>query len=290
MNKSGAILNTKGEVIMPELPEVETIKKALQGIMPGRIIEKVEVFSPAMREPFDPGLGRKLTGKKIMQIRRRGRYLMADLDDQNIILMHLGMSGVIRIEEVGFCPRRKHEHLHLHLSGGLIYKFECTRRFSIFKCCSGSGTENLPEECRRLGAEPLSEEFTGGMLAEMAAGRKVPVKAFLMDNAIVTGIGNIYATETLFAARISPGRPAASLCEAEWGCIVKEAKRILEDAIRAGGSSISDFLHVDGSEGKFSQQLAVYGKAASPCPRCGTILTNLKIGGRSSYCCPKCQI
>ena len=275
---------------MPELPEVETIRRALQNVMPGRIIEKVEVFSPAMREPFDPQLEKKLTGAKITGLRRRGRYLLADLDKKNVILMHFGMSGVIRIEKAGMVPRRKHEHLFLHLSGGLIYKFECTRRFSIFKLCSPQGKDNLPDECALLGVEPLSNDFTGTMLFSKAAKRKTPVKAFLMDNTVVTGIGNIYATETLFAAGISPKRPAGQLTADECCSIVQNAKRILQQAIQAGGSSISDFLHIDGSEGKFAVQLQVYGKSGSPCPRCGTNLTSCKISGRSSCFCPKCQI
>ncbi|MBQ8754064.1 MAG: bifunctional DNA-formamidopyrimidine glycosylase/DNA-(apurinic or apyrimidinic site) lyase [Lentisphaeria bacterium] len=274
---------------MPELPEAETIRKALEQILPGRRIENVEVFSPAMREPLTPLLSAGLPGRTFTGIRRRGRYLLADLDDGRAALMHFGMSGVVRVEETGKYPRRKHEHLFLHLSGGLTYKFECTRRFSIFKICTPTGRERIPQELAHLGTEPLSDAFCGKMLFALSRDRKTPVKNFIMDNRIVTGIGNIYATETLYAARISPQRCAGTLTEKECARITGEAKTILQRAIEAGGSSISDFLHVDGTEGKFAQELSAYGKCGTPCPRCGEIFSTVKIGGRSSCFCPGCQ-
>lgn len=274
---------------MPELPEAETIRRALQNILPGRRIESVEVFTPAMREPLLPLLTAELPGKCFTAIRRRGRYLLADLDDGRAALMHFGMSGVVRVEETGKIPRRKHEHLFIHLDGGLTFKFECTRRFSIFKLCSPAGDEKQPPELAQLGAEPLSEEFSAELLFTLSRNRKTPVKTFLMDNSVVTGIGNIYATETLYAAQIDPRRPAGKLRKAECSRLAAEAKRILLSAIEAGGSSISDFLHVDGSEGKFAQQLSAYGKCGTPCPRCGETFSSVKLGGRSSCFCPGCQ-
>ena len=274
---------------MPELPEAETIRYALQQLLPGREIESVEVFTPSMREPLTPLLTADLPGKRFTAIRRRGRYLLADLDDSRTLLMHFGMSGVVRVEETGQLPRRKHEHLFLNLSGGLTFKFECTRRFSICKVCTLCGTEKFPQELNHLGIEPLSEFFTGEKLFENSRKRKTPVKNFLMDNTVVTGIGNIYATETLYAAGIDPRRHAETLSRKECGRITSEAKRILLAAIEAGGSSISDFLHVDGSEGKFAQQLFAYGKCGMPCPRCGEKIVSVKIGGRSSCFCPVCQ-
>ena len=204
-------------------------------------------------------------------------------------MMHFGMSGVVRVEERGCLPRRKHEHLFLHLSDGMTFKFECTRRFSLCKVCTPCGKDRLPPELEHLGVEPLTEEFSGESLYDASRGRKTQIKNFIMDNSVVTGIGNIYATETLFAAGIAPGRPAETLTLAECRKIAAEAKRILNSAILAGGSSISDFLRVDGTEGKFAQQLSAYGKCGTPCPRCGETFVSAKIGGRSSCFCPSCQ-
>ena len=273
---------------MPELPEAENIGNALKRVLPGKTITAVEVFSPAMRSSLEPLKTAGLAGKSFLDIRRRGRYLIADLSDGRGLLMHFGMSGVVRVEPPGI-PRRKHEHIFIHLSDGKIFRFECTRRFSLLEIHTLSGPERMPEKLKSLGPEPFSDDFNSKNLLRQASGKTTSVKTFIMDNAVVTGIGNIYASETLFAARIHPVRPVKTLSVEEWDLIISNARSILKKAIAAGGSSISDFLNVDGSEGKFAQELKVYGQMGRPCPVCGNLIECIKIGGRSSCFCPECQ-
>ena len=273
---------------MPELPEAENICRALDRALRGRTITRVEVFTPAMRTSLLPLKSAALEGVKIQGTRRRGRYVVADLADGRGLLMHFGMSGVVRVEGPDI-PRRKHEHVFLHLDDGRIFRFECTRRFSLLEVVSKYAPDGWPEALAGLGVEPLSEAFSGDYLYASSRRRKVAVKLLLMDNAVVTGIGNIYANEALFAARVSPVRPSPELTKQECRRIVAAAKAILARAIEAGGTTISDFLNVDGSEGKFVRELKIYGRAGEPCPECGCEVRCVRQGGRSSFYCPRCQ-
>ena len=273
---------------MPELPEAETIGRALKRALVGRRITEVRVFSPAMREPLTPLLDAELPGRRFVDVRRRARYVIAELDDGRALLMHFGMSGVVRVEPATV-PKRKHEHLFLVLDDGRAFRFECTRRFSVCKLCSLPEPGGCPPELDGIGVEPLTDGFDGGYLFHASRNRRGTVKCFLMDNAVVAGIGNIYAAETLFAAGVDPRREAGSLTRNECGRIVREAKRILSRAIELGGSSISDFLNVDGSEGKFAQELQIYGRTGKSCLRCGGTVQCVRLGGRSSCFCPHCQ-
>ncbi|MBO5690076.1 MAG: bifunctional DNA-formamidopyrimidine glycosylase/DNA-(apurinic or apyrimidinic site) lyase [Lentisphaeria bacterium] len=263
---------------MPELPEVECVRRALAGVLPGEVIGKVEVFTPAMRTPLEPLLSAGLEGRRFTEVLRRGRYLRLMLDDGRGLLAHLGMSGVIRVES-GSVPRRKHEHVFLHLAGGGIFRFECPRRFSILE------VGDFPE----LGPEPLTDDFDGGYFYRMSRGRQGALKNFLMDNHIVTGVGNIYATEALWMAGLSPERAPDSVSKRKCGELVRAVKEVLQSAIEAGGSTLHDYRHVDGSEGQFAVQLQVYGRAGEPCPRCGAVIGKKNIGGRGSAFCPRCQ-
>lgn len=273
---------------MPELPEAETIGRALKRVMVGRKIVEVRVFSPAMREPLTPLLDAELPGRRFVDVRRRARYVIAELDDGRALLMHFGMSGVVRVEPVTV-PKRKHEHLFLVLDDGRAFRFECTRRFSVCKLCRLPEPGGWPRELDGIGVEPLTAEFDEEYLFRLSRNRRGAVKCFLMDNAVVAGIGNIYAAETLFAAGVDPRRQTDSLTRSECGRIVREAKRILARAIELGGSSISDFLNVDGSEGKFAQELQIYGRNGQPCLTCGRTVECVRLGGRSSCYCPHCQ-
>ena len=273
---------------MPELPEAETIGKALDLAMSGKKIEKVEVFSPKMRTSLLVLPDAGLVGKTILSVRRRGRYLAAFLDDQRCLLMHFGMSGVVRIES-GDVPRRKHEHIFIHLSDGNIFKFECPRRFSLLEVHTLKSPDTFPEALDHLGVEPLSDDFDGPYLFEKSRSRKLTVKQLLMDNSVVTGIGNIYATEILFASKTDPRKAAASLTMKNCTEIVKNSKKILLKAIECGGTTISDFRHVDGSEGKFVLNLKIYGKSGERCPECSAVLQSISLGGRNSCFCPECQ-
>ena len=271
---------------MPELPEVETVCRALAPALTGRTIRRVELFSPAVRTPLAP-LGKALTGRRILDVSRRARYIVAPLDDGCSLVIHLGMTGVVRIGSAEV-PRRKHEHVFLHLDNGTVFRFEDVRRFGSLEV-HPAGKDGLPEMFGSFGPEPLSAGFTPEYLYARSRGLRGAVKTFLMDNAVVPGIGNIYAAETLFAARIDPRRPAGTLTRPQCRRIAEQAKRILLDAIAQGGTTIADFKHVDGTEGKFSVRLQVYGKAGGPCPVCGTKLVSVKIGGRTSVFCPRCQ-
>ena len=272
---------------MPELPEAETIGRALNRVLSGRTITQVQVFTPAMRTPLTPLENAGLPGKSFLQVRRRGRYLLADLSDSRVLLMHFGMSGVVRVEPASV-PRRKHEHVFIHLSDGNIFRFECTRRFSMLEIHT-PGADGVPGVLGRLGAEPLTADFNGKSFYAACCKRSVPVKNLLMDNEIVTGIGNIYAAETLFAAGVDPRKPGKNMTLAECEKIVLNAKNILTRAIERGGTTISDFRHVDGSEGKFVQDLKIYGKEGESCPVCGSTIQSVRLGGRASCFCPECQ-
>lgn len=270
---------------MPELPEAESIARALDRALRKRRIEKVEIFFPKLRTSLEPLKTAKLVGRTFIGCRRRARYAVADLDDGRALTMHFGMSGVVRVEDAKL-PRRKHEHAVITLDDGRAFKFEDPRRFGFLEV-QKLGPDGWPECLAGIGVEPLSPKFTGKFLFEKSRGRKKPVKEFIMDNAVVTGIGNIYAAETLFAAKISPLRPAAELTLEECGLIVKHAKRILHLAIKWGGTTVSDFRNVDGSEGKFVQKLRMYGR--TNCPVCGTQIAKAVLGGRTSWYCPSCQ-
>jgi formamidopyrimidine-DNA glycosylase len=210
---------------------------------------------------------------------------VADLDDGRSLVMHFGMSGVVRVEDPGI-PRRKHEHVMIHLDGGGALRFEDPRRFGSVEV-HGPGADGWPENLAGIGVEPLSREFSGEFLYRASRGRKKPVKELIMDNAVVTGIGNIYAAETLFACRISPLRRASELTRDECGAIAAAAKRILRQAIRCGGTTVSDYRNVDGSEGRFVQKLKIYGK--TECPLCGAGVSRAVLGGRTSWYCAECQ-
>ena len=270
---------------MPELPEAETIARALDRALKRRKIAKVEIFRPQLRTSLQPLVTAGLVGRRFVGCRRRARYAVADLDDSRALTMHFGMSGVVRVEDAKL-PRRKHEHVVITLDDGRALKFEDPRRFGFLevqKCAS----DGWPECLAGIGAEPLSAAFNARMFHAAARKSRKCVKELLMDNALVTGIGNIYAAETLFAARVRPQRPAARLTAAECTAIVRHAKRILKLAIRWGGTTVSDFRHVDGSEGKFVQKLKMYGKAT--CPVCRGATAKVTLGGRTSWYCPACQ-
>lgn len=272
---------------MPELPEAENICRALERNLSGEIICKVEVFTPKMRTPLEPLLSAGLEGRKIKQCVRRARYVVCRLDDNRALVMHFGMSGVVRVEDTSV-PKRKHEHVFIYFESGKVFRFECTRRFSLLEVHKLE-ENGFPAFLNALGVEPLEDDFTAEYMLKKASGKKGAVKPFIMDNNIVVGIGNIYVTETLFVSKVRPDRPACEVTLAEWKKIVSYSKKILSRAIELGGSSISDFLNVDGSEGKFAQELQIYGKEKTPCVNCGTAIEAIKLGGRTSTFCPKCQ-
>ena len=270
---------------MPELPEAESIARALDRALKRRKITKVEVFCPKLRTSLAPLRKSGLVGRTFTGCRRRARYAVADLDDGRALTMHFGMSGVVRVEDAKK-PRRKHEHAVLTLDDGKAFKFEDPRRFGLLEV-QKLGPDGWPECLAGIGVEPLSPAFNGRFLFDVSRKRKKPVKELLMDNAVVTGIGNIYAAETLFASKVRPQRPASTLTRGECDRIAKNAKRILRLAIKWGGTTVSDYRNVDGSEGRFVQKLKNYGQ--KKCPVCAQDVEKVVLGGRTSWYCPRCQ-
>lgn len=272
---------------MPELPEAENIARALASALQDRVITAVAVFSPRLRTPLAPLLSAHLEGERICGVRRRGRYVIVELSSRRGLLLHFGMSGVVRVEKAD-APRRRHEHAIFTLDNGQALRFEDPRRFGLLECVP-LDAGGLPPCLDKLGVEPLSDEFDADFIFNASRSRHAPVKLFITDNAVVTGIGNIYAAESLFAAGVDPRRPALSLTRAECQKLAAAVKDILLRSIAAGGSTISDYRHVDGTEGRFAQELQIYGRRGEKCPRCGTPVESVVQGGRSSFFCPRCQ-
>ncbi len=273
---------------MPELPEVHTVSEALKPFLLGHSFKKIEIFIDKLRYPLAPLLDKKLLNTPVTAIRRRARYIVIEFANLKALVIHLGMTGVFRQAGPGD-ERLKHEHVIFHLDDGRQLRFECTRRFSSIVPCIVEKPGAEPECLLELGVEPLSKDFTAAQLYKELQQRRGPVKVALMDNAIVVGIGNIYAAETLFKTGIDPARPANKVTKKECAAIVKAAKAVLSAAIEAGGTTFSDYRQLDGTEGYFFRELQVYGRKGEPCVICDTPIETITQGGRTTFYCPKCQ-
>ncbi len=268
---------------MPELPEVET---TMRGIMPhanGQSIKKVEVRQYKLRWPIDAKINHRLAGQKITNIYRRAKYLLLETAAGDLMI-HLGMSGSLRVTSDQ--PATKHDHVDIHLSNGKVIRFNDPRRFGSIIINRDKMAHPL---LKKLGPEPLSSEFDGNYLHQQAKARKVPIKSFIMNNHIVVGVGNIYAQESLFLAGIHPKREACKVSKQRMVCLAETIKQVLAKAIEAGGSSLKDFTGADGKPGYFQQTLNVYGRFGEQCLRCETPLKQATIGQRTTAYCPKCQ-
>ncbi len=275
---------------MPELPEVENICNALRPLIHGRSFVRVEIFTPKLRTPLAPLLTAPILHKPVSGVRRRGKYMIVDLSGRDALLVHFGMSGSIRVAgNTGEEPERKHEHVILSMDNGSTLRFECPRRFSLFEAVQLPEPGGMPVELASLGPEPLSADFTPEVLFRSLQKKKSPLKTAVMDNTVVVGVGNIYAAESLFAAGLSPLRPACEVTMEECTLLYNEIVKILTRAIAGGGSTIRDYRHVDGSAGEFAKELVIYGREGEKCPRCGTELLSVRLSGRSSVYCPECQ-
>lgn len=270
---------------MPELPEVETTRRGIVGHVLGRRVTGVTIRQPMLRWPITPGLQQDLVGQCFDNVNRRGKYLLFAVGDKHLMI-HLGMSGRLRIVPADLAPSA-HDHLDIALDSGQIIRFNDPRRFgSVFLLAGDPAGFKL---LAALGPEPLSDDFHGTHLHARARGRSAPVKAFIMDSKTVVGVGNIYASEALHAAGIHPARAAGRISHKRYDKLVAAIKQTLETAIAAGGTTLRDYVGVDGSTGWFQLQLAVYGKAGTPCPRgCGPIHHRV-IGQRNTFYCPLCQ-
>ncbi|URJ95399.1 bifunctional DNA-formamidopyrimidine glycosylase/DNA-(apurinic or apyrimidinic site) lyase [Pasteurella multocida] len=268
---------------MPELPEVETTKNGISPYLEGAIIEKIVVRQPKLRWMVSEELA-QITQQKVIALSRRAKYLIIQLET-GYMIGHLGMSGSLRVVEKGDLID-KHDHLDIVVNNGKVVRYNDPRRFGAWLW-----TEKLDEFplFLKLGPEPLSEEFDSDYLWQKSRKKQTALKTFLMDNAVVVGVGNIYANETLFLCNLHPQKTAGSLTKAQCGQLVEQIKQVLSNAIQQGGTTLKDFLQPDGRPGYFVQELRVYGNKDKPCPTCGTKIESLVVGQRNSFYCPKCQ-
>ncbi|MCB9944873.1 MAG: bifunctional DNA-formamidopyrimidine glycosylase/DNA-(apurinic or apyrimidinic site) lyase [Geminicoccaceae bacterium] len=270
---------------MPELPEVETTMRAMRGRLDGRHIEHVEQHRPDLRFPLPPMLPERLAGRRIVAFGRRAKYILVHLDGGSTLLLHLGMSGRLLFDGE---PRGRHEHLTFHFEGGTILRFVDPRRFGMLDLVD---TEELPDHrwLRHLGLEPLDAAFDAAALRTRLAGRQQAVKTAIMDQRLVVGVGNIYASESLFRAAILPTRPAASIGPGRAGRLARSIREVLQEAIVAGGSSLRDYVSADGELGNFQSFFRVYGRDDLPCRNCGEPVRRMVQGGRATFFCNRCQ-
>jgi formamidopyrimidine-DNA glycosylase len=271
---------------MPELPEVEVIRRGLApGLLGRRILRVVMGEKRLRRESSTEEFREWVAGRTILELERRGKYLLFHLEGGATLLIHLGMTGRLLLGP-GPSPPRPHVHLTLHLEDGRELAFQDVRRFGqalVFP----PGVEPAP--LTQVGREPLSRQVTPEWLAQAARGRSRTIKNFLMDGRALAGVGNIYASEILFAARLHPALPAGRLSLDDWTRVLKETRRILKAAIAKGGTTVSDYLNSRGETGLFQLELLVYGREGEPCRRCGQAIVRIAQGGRSTFFCPQCQ-
>lgn len=285
------------ERIMPELPEVETVRRGLAPVMEGQVIERAQVNRPDLRWPFPPDMAARLTGARVLMLRRRSKYLLADLDRGESLLVHLGMSGRMlvsgdplgRFVHAHPAPE-KHNHVILEMAGGARITFNDPRRFGAMDLVETARAEAHPL-LAALGPEPLGNGFHEGHLAAALAGRRTPIKAALLDQRIVAGLGNIYVCEALYRAGISPRRGAGTLGSIRIARLTRAIRDVLTEAIAAGGSSLRDYRQADGELGYFQHAFDVYGREGEPCrkPGCAGQIRRIVQSARSSFYCPRCQ-
>ena len=286
---------------MPELPEVETVRLGLQPVLEGARIDALEQRRPDLRFPFPERFAERVGGRRVTALGRRAKYLLADLDDGAVILMHLGMSGSFRIEEADdaepigrfYHPRGKagvHDHVVFHLSGGKRVVYNDPRRFGFMDLLVRSALDSAPH-LAGLGVEPLGNAFDGAMLLALLAGRRTPLKAALLDQRLVAGLGNIYVSEALHRAGLSPERSAGALVAAETERLAGAIRDVLAEAVAAGGSSLRDHRQANGELGYFQHSFRVYDRAGEPCPNlaCDGAVERVVQAGRSTFFCRRCQ-
>ncbi|MCG6861137.1 MAG: bifunctional DNA-formamidopyrimidine glycosylase/DNA-(apurinic or apyrimidinic site) lyase [Chromatiaceae bacterium] len=270
---------------MPELPEVETTLRGIAPRLRGALIDRLLVRERRLRYPVPADTENRIRGQRIQALSRRGKYLLLGLE-RGTILIHLGMSGSLRVLESAI-PPAKHDHLDLCLCGGSSLRLRDPRRFGIFLW-----TPDPPADhplLAHLGPEPLDQGFDGDYLYAHASNRTCAVKSFVMDAQTVVGVGNIYANESLFLAGIHPARPSNRIGRERYRRLATAIRRVLASAIDQGGTTLRDFVREDGRPGYFALSLKVYGRTGDPCPGCGAPIRQRRIGQRSSFFCPRCQ-
>ncbi len=268
---------------MPELPEVETTLRGVAPHLVGKTIREIEVRDRRLRWPVPAGI-HEAEGCRIESASRRAKYLLFKTQAGDLLL-HLGMSGSLRICDPS-APWRKHDHAAILLSSGRQLRLHDPRRFGALLLVQDAEKHPL---LRHLGPEPLGDEFTADHLFRQSRGRTVAVKNFIMDSKVVVGVGNIYASEALWLARIRPSRPAGRVTRAQFSRLVAAIRRVLAASIEMGGTTLRDFLRETGEPGYFKQSLAVYDPEGQPCRGCGASIKRAVLGQRSTYYCPRCQ-
>jgi formamidopyrimidine-DNA glycosylase len=282
---------------VPELPEVETVRRGLAPALVGARIAKAETRRADLRFPFPARFAARLKGRRVEALNRRAKYLIAELDDGQAWVTHLGMTGRWSIagaqKQPGDFyyaepPDARHTHVVVRLDGGLVLEFNDPRRFGYMDLMPGAELETHAW-FKGLGPEPLGNAFHAAHLVAVFAGKKTSIKAALMDQRVVAGLGNIYVCEALYRARISPRRAAGRISAARLEVLAREVRGVLEEAILAGGSTLSDYAQVNGASGSFQQRFSVYDREGRPCESCGGKIARLVQTGRSSFYCPRCQ-
>ena len=282
---------------MPELPEVETVRRGLEPVMTGRRIVAARVNRPDLRWPFPPDMAARLTGQRVAALRRRSKYILADLSGGETLIVHLGMSGRMLVSGAALgrfhhphpAPA-KHDHVILDMEGGARVTFNDARRFGAMDLAPTESVEAHRLLCD-IGPEPLGNAFDGPYLIERFRGRRTPVKSALLDQGIVAGLGNIYVCEVLHRAGLHPRRQAGRIAAARVAGLVPIVRDVLTEAIEAGGSSLRDYRQADGELGYFQHGFRVYDREGAPCttPACGGTVARIVQSGRSSFFCPRCQ-
>jgi formamidopyrimidine-DNA glycosylase len=289
---------------MPELPEVETVRRGLEPVLVGNAFTRVEQRRADLRFPLPENFGTRLSGRTIEALDRRAKYLLARLDDGEVLVMHLGMTGRFSIDHANGlagavqAQRKvpKHEHIVFHLGDGTAVRYSDTRRFGLMDLIRSERLD-MHALFKGLGIEPLSPAFTPEWLAGRIKGKATSIKAALLDQKLIAGLGNIYVCEALHRARISPTKLAGTLATKsgkptkKTEALVAAIKAVLADAIKAGGSSLRDYKRADGRLGRFQHRFKTYNRAGKPCPRtgCGGTVRRIVQGGRSTFYCPTCQ-
>jgi formamidopyrimidine-DNA glycosylase len=290
---------------MPELPEVETVRRGLEPALQGKVFARVEQHRPDLRFPLPESFAARLQGRKVERLQRRGKYLLAHLSGGEVLLMHLGMTGRFTahagrkpsgVKDSDGPARAAHDHIVFHMQGGGSVTYNDPRRFGFMMLIAEPDLDEHPL-LHHLGIEPLGKALTPEYLAQHARGKKVTLKPFLADQRIIAGLGNIYACEALYRARLSPTRTAATIAtkagkpNVRAEALVPAVRSVLEDAIKAGGSSLRDYRHADGELGAFQHAFCVYDREGKPCLRkgCGGTVRRIVQAGRSTFYCPKCQ-
>jgi formamidopyrimidine-DNA glycosylase len=273
---------------MPELPEVETIRRGLKRVLIGETIRQIKIHETRMRQPLNARkLRRLVAGQTVRALHRRAKYLLCEMENGAHLVLHLGMSGRLLYCEKSR-PLEKHDHVQFIFNNGHELRFCDPRRFGMVDAVPPG---KLPDylHFQSLGIEPLSPELTADYLYARARGLSRPIKNFLMDGTVVVGVGNIYASESLFRAGISPNKPSGKLRREEWERLTQAVRETLKLSIATGGTTLNDFHNSDGEMGYFQQHLMVYGRAGEPCHACGRKIRRLVQAGRSSFYCPQCQ-